>query len=125
MRKLIAVILILTALVGSEAMAIGLPNNAYIQRHAALNSDIKSNKTKTAKSPNNMMASQVKKGYADDHASTLDSASDLKEFSKAIMNRIVGFVSMILLSLSSFGSLLADEIHIAHVWMLTDLPPRV
>jgi|GEM_PF-2003722 hypothetical protein len=125
MRKLITVILILAAFVGSETMAIGLPNNAYIQRRAALNNDIKDSKIQPTKSANSMISSQVKEGYADDHASTLDSANDLKEFSKAILNRIVSFVSMILLSLSSFGSSLAGEIHTAHIWMPTDLPSRV
>jgi hypothetical protein len=125
MRKLITVILMLVVFAGSEAMAIGLPNNAYIQRHAALNNDIKGNQIKNANGVNNLIASKVKERYADDQASTLDSTSDLREFSKAIVNRIIGFVSMILLSLSSFGSSLADEIHIAHTWMLTDLPPRV
>jgi hypothetical protein len=125
MGKLITVILILAAFVGSETMAIGLPNNAYIQRHAALNNNIKGNKVQTAKSSNSIIASQVKEGYADDHASTLDSANDLKEFSKAIMNRIVSFILIILLSLSSFGSSLADGIHTTPIWMLTDLPSRV
>ena len=125
MKKLVALILILVAFVGSEANAIGLPNNAYIQRQASLNANNTNEQVMENPEVNNLLTSQVKQGYADDHASTLDSASDLKEFSQAIANRIVGFISMILLSLSSFGSSLADQVQAIHSLILTDLPPQV
>lgn len=126
MKKLVAVILMLVAFVGSEALAIGLPNNAYVQRHATLVASKEGENIKLVHGKTeNLLTSQVKQGYASEQSSTIGSHSDLKEFSQAIVSRVVSFISMILLSLSSFGSSLADQVQIIHSLVITDLPPQV
>lgn len=125
MKKLTAVFLLLFALGSNEASAIGLPTNAYVQQHVTKINGAKSNQINATDSEANLLVGKVKKDYADNHASTLDAAGDLREFTTTIVNRVANFVSMILLSLTSFGSSLADEIHVAHMWVLTDFPPQV
>lgn len=127
MKRLTAVLLLLFFALGSnEATAIGLPTNAYVQQHVTKINDAKSSQINNATdSEVNLLVGEVKKDYADNHASTLDSAGDLREFTTTVVNRVVSFISMILLSLTSFGSSLADEIHTAHIWVLTDFPPQV
>lgn len=123
MKKLFALLLMFIVLGSNEIFAIGLPNNAYTHKYASINSGVSNEKATTTKTK--LLAGQVRDGYADDHANTLDAPSNLQDFTQAIVNRIVGFVSMILLSLASFGSSLADGIYAANTWTITDLPPRV
>lgn len=125
MKKSLTVLLVILFTGSSNVFAIGLPNSAYTHKYAPINSSFSNEKATIAEKDVTLLVGQVRDAYADEHTNTLDSPSDLQEFTNAIVNRIVGFVSMILLSLASFGSSLADEIHIAHTWILTDLPPQV
>lgn len=122
MKRLVTVLSLFILISSSQAMAIGLPNNAYIKRHVPEQENIHAVHGHVQKYT---LVSKAKSTYAAEEVSTLDSESDLHEFSKAIMDKIIGFVSMVILSLSSFGSAVADELHVVHTWILTDLPPQV
>lgn len=121
MRKLITILSITLLFFGGKAMAIGLPNNAYMQRHAPQQQKLHSVNGEVKKYT---LLSEAKTTYAADQSNTLDSEADIQEFSKTIIDKIVGFVSMLILSLSSFGSSVADELHVLHTWVLTDFPAR-
>lgn len=121
MKKILAVLSLLMFLSVSQVMAIGLPSNAYTQRHLPQPS---SKHLVNDQAKKYTLISEAKSTYAAEEKSTLDSETDLHEFSKAIMDKIAGFVSMIILSLSSFGSSVADELHVVHTWIITDFPPQ-
>lgn len=121
MKKFTTVLSIIMLLIGSQVMAIGLPNNAHIQRHSPQGKSIHNANEQVQKYT---LVSKAKSTYAAEEVSTADSKTDFHEFSKAIVDKIVGFISMIVLSLSSFGSSVADELHVVHTWMITDFPPQ-
>lgn len=121
MKKFTTVLSIIMLLIGSQAMAIGLPNNAYIQRHSPQGQSIHKVNDNVQKYT---LISEAKSTYAAEEVSTADSETDFHEFSKAIIDKVVGFISMIVLSLSSFSSSVADELHMMHIWTITDFPPQ-
>ncbi len=121
MRKLITILSITLLFFGGKAMAIGLPNNVYMQRHAPQQQKLHSVHGDAQKYT---LLSEAKTTYAADQISTFDSEADFHEFSRAIVDKIVGFISMLVLSLSSFGSSVADELHVFHTWAVTDFPPQ-
>lgn len=121
MKKFTKFLSLILLIMGGQAMAIGLPNNAHIQRHSPQGKSLHNVNEQAQKYT---LVSEAKATYAAEEVSTLDSKNDFHEFSKAIMDKIIGFISMIVLSLSSLGSSVADELHVVHTWMITDFPPQ-
>lgn len=123
MKKALSLTFIFSLIFSFSSVAIGLPNNAFIQQKVENENIhfIKTNPTKVSKVSSSLVISKID---SENKEETNGQNESFATYLTSMVTRIVNFLTMTIIGVFSSSHAVANELNALHTWMFLDVPPQ-